>query len=133
MPCQHPGKILLKQYLEPQKISQNRLARAIKVPPRRINEIIHEKRAVSTDTAVRLALYFGNSASYWMHLQAAFDIAKISGSISRQLNMMQPAVAKAVSREGLDHETNQMSTQKPAETRIRPPSPGNSLKKRIMR
>ena len=124
MPCLHPGKILLKQYLEPQKISQNRLARAIKVPPRRINEIIHGKRAVSTDTAVRLALYFGNSASYWMQLQAEFDIEKISGNISRQLNMIQPAAAKPA---------DQVSTHKPVETRIQLPSPGNSLKKRIMR
>ena len=74
MSCQHPGKILLQQYLEPQKISQNKLARAIKVPPRRINEIIHEKRGITADTSVRLAIYFGGSASYWMHLQAEYDL-----------------------------------------------------------
>ena len=90
MPCQHPGKVLLKQYLEPRSISQNALARAIKVPPRRINEIIHEKRGITADTAVRLAIYFGGSASYWMHLQAEFEIEKVKHNISTQLSTIQP-------------------------------------------
>ena len=90
MPCQHPGKVLLQQYLEPQNISQNALARSIKVPPRRINEIIHEKRGITADTAVRLAIYFGGSASYWMHLQAEFEIEKVKHHISTQLNTIQP-------------------------------------------
>ena len=89
MPCQHPGKVLLQQYLLPQKISQNGLARAIKVPPRRINEIIHEKRGISADTAVRLAIHFGGSASYWMHLQAEFEIEKVRNNISIQLSTIQ--------------------------------------------
>ena len=91
MPCQHPGKVLLQQYLEPQNISQNALARSIKVPPRRINEIIHEKRGITADTAVRLAIYFGGSASYWMHLQAEFEIEKVKHNISTQLSTIQPA------------------------------------------
>ena len=90
MPCQHPGKVLLQQYLEPQKLSQNRLARAIKVPPRRINEIIHEKRAITADTAVRLAIYFGGSATYWMHLQSEFEIEKIRHRIKTQLSTIPP-------------------------------------------
>lgn len=89
MTCQHPGKVLLQQYLEPQKISQNKLARAIKVPPRRINEIIHGKRSVTADTAIRLAIYFGGSASYWMHLQAEFEIEKIRHNINIQLSTIQ--------------------------------------------
>ena len=89
MPCQHPGKVLQKHYLEPQNISQNALARAIKVPPRRINEIIHEKRGITADTAVRLATYFSNSASYWMHLQAEFEIEKVKHDIGRQLGSIQ--------------------------------------------
>lgn len=89
MACQHPGKTLLEQYLEPRKLSQNALARAIKVPPRRINEIIHEKRSITADTAVRLALYFGGSANYWMHLQAEFEIEKVKQNISIQLNTIQ--------------------------------------------
>lgn len=90
MPCLHPGKVLLQQYLEPQKVSQNALARAIKVPPRRINEIIHEKRGITADTAIRLAIYFGGSASYWMHLQAEFEIEKVKHNISTQLSTIQP-------------------------------------------
>ena len=66
----HPGIALLEQHLRPQNLSQNQVARAIKVPPRRINEIVLGKRAITADTALRLARYFGNSASYWMHLQA---------------------------------------------------------------
>ncbi|RKZ69813.1 MAG: addiction module antidote protein, HigA family [Gammaproteobacteria bacterium] len=89
MPCQHPGKVLLQQYLEPQKISQNRLARAIKVPPRRINEIIHEKRSITADTAVRLAIYFGGSATYWLHLQSEFEIEKVKQNIIIQLSTIQ--------------------------------------------
>ncbi len=90
MPCQHPGKVLLAQYLEPQNLSQNKLARAIKVPPRRINEIIHEKRGVSADTATRLAIYFGGSAIYWMHLQAEYDLEKVRKNITIQLSTIQP-------------------------------------------
>jgi addiction module HigA family antidote len=92
MSCQHPGQILLHQYLQPHRLSQNRLARAIKVPPRRINEIILEKRAITADTAVRLAHYFGNSASYWMHLQAEYDIEQARERIHVQLSTIRPPV-----------------------------------------
>lgn len=94
MNCQHPGKVLLQHYLEPQKLSQNQLARAIKVPPRRINEIIHEKRSVTADTAVRLAIYFGGSATYWLHLQAVFEIEKVRRNISIQLSTIQAPLPK---------------------------------------
>jgi len=60
----HPGEILLKEFLKPLEISQNILARGISVPPRRINEIVLEKRSISADTALRLAQYFGNSAKF---------------------------------------------------------------------
>lgn len=93
MACQHPGKVLLYQYLEPQGISQNKLARAIKVPPRRINEIIHGKRSVTADTAVRLAIYFGGSATYWTHLQAEFEIEKVKAQIKTQLCTIQPPLS----------------------------------------
>ena len=90
MSCQHPGKVLLAQYLAPQNISQNKLARAIKVPPRRINEIIHGKRGITADTAVRLAIYFGSSATYWLHLQAEYEIEKVKHNITIQLSTIQP-------------------------------------------
>jgi addiction module HigA family antidote len=95
MPCQHPGQILLHQYLEPHQLSQNRLARAIRVPPRRINEIVLEKRAITADTAVRLAHYFGNSASYWMHLQAEYDIEQARERIHVQLSTIRPPAGDA--------------------------------------
>jgi addiction module HigA family antidote len=70
----HPGEILLEEFLIPMELSQNRLARDIGVPPRRINEIVHGKRAVSADTALRLARYFGTSEAFWMGLQADYDL-----------------------------------------------------------
>jgi len=70
----HPGEILLEEFLDPMGLSQNRLARDIGVPPRRINEIVHGKRAVTADTALRLARYFGTSEAFWMGLQADFDL-----------------------------------------------------------
>jgi len=118
MPCQHPGKILLQQYLEPQKLSQNRLARAIKVPPRRINEIIHEKRSITADTAVRLAIYFGGSATYWLHLQAEYEIEKVKTNIAIQLNTIQIPLPA-------DHKKNQEQLLRTGTN--------NSIKKRIMR
>jgi antitoxin HigA-1 len=70
----HPGRILYEQFLIPSGLSQNALARELGVPPRRINEIILGKRGITADTALRLAKRFGNSAHYWMALQADYDL-----------------------------------------------------------
>lgn len=70
----HPGEILEYDFLEPMGISQYRLARDISVPPRRINEIVHGKRGISADTALRLARYFGTTDRFWLNLQAHFDL-----------------------------------------------------------
>lgn len=70
----HPGEVLMEDFLAPMSISQYRLAKDINVPPRRINEIVHGKRAVTADTALRLAEYFGMSAKFWMSLQAQYDL-----------------------------------------------------------
>ncbi len=70
----HPGEVLLEEFLTPMEISQNRLARDIGVPPRRINEIVHGKRAITADSALRLARYFGTSEGLWMGLQADYDL-----------------------------------------------------------
>ena len=70
----HPGEVLLEEFLTPLGINQNRLARDIAVPPRRINEIVHGNRAVSADTAPRLVRYFGTSEGFWMGLQADYDL-----------------------------------------------------------
>lgn len=70
----HPGDILLEEFLQPLGLSQNALARAIGVPPRRINEICLRKRAVTPDTALRLSRYFGMNDRFWMGLQMDFDL-----------------------------------------------------------
>jgi addiction module HigA family antidote len=70
----HPGRILYEKFLKPTGLSQNALARELGVPPRRINEIILGKRGITADTALRLAKRFGNSARFWMALQADFDL-----------------------------------------------------------
>jgi addiction module HigA family antidote len=70
----HPGEILLEEFLVPIGISQYRLAKDIGVPPRRINEIVHGTRAVSADTALRLARYFRTSERFWLNLQAQYDL-----------------------------------------------------------
>ena len=74
MPPIHPGEILLEEFLEPLKISQYRLAKDISVPPRRINEIVHGKRAISADTALRLARYFGTTDRFWLNLQTRYNL-----------------------------------------------------------
>lgn len=70
----HPGEVLLTEFLEPLGLSQYRLAKDLKVPARRINEIVHGDRAVSADTALRLARFFGTSDRFWLNLQAAYDL-----------------------------------------------------------
>jgi addiction module HigA family antidote len=70
LPPIHPGEVLLAEFLEPMEISQYRLAHDLSVPPRRINEIVLGKRAISADTALRLARYFGTSDRFWLNLQA---------------------------------------------------------------
>lgn len=70
----HPGEILLEEFLEPLGITQYRLARDIRVPPRRINEIVHGRRAITANTALRLARYFRTSERFWLNLQARYDL-----------------------------------------------------------
>lgn len=70
----HPGEVLLLEFLEPLELTQYRLAKSLKVPARRINEIVHGTRAVSADTALRLARFLGTSDRFWLNLQAAYDL-----------------------------------------------------------
>jgi addiction module HigA family antidote len=70
----HPGEILEKEFLEPLELSQYRVAKDIKVPPRRINEIVHGVRGISADTALRLARYFGTTEEFWLNLQMHYDL-----------------------------------------------------------
>ncbi len=70
----HPGEVLLLDFLEPLGLTQYRLAKSLSVPARRINEIVHGKRAISADTALRLARFFGTSERFWLNLQTAYDL-----------------------------------------------------------
>jgi addiction module HigA family antidote len=70
----HPGEILLEEFLKPMGISQYRLAKDTSVPPRRINEIVHGKRSITADTALRLSRYFGTSERFWLNLQTRYDL-----------------------------------------------------------
>ncbi|MFH1249611.1 MAG: HigA family addiction module antitoxin, partial [bacterium] len=74
LPPIHPGEILMEEFLEPMGISQYRLAKDISVPPRRINEIVHGKRSISADTALRLGRFFGMSPQFWLNLQTRYDL-----------------------------------------------------------
>ncbi len=89
----HPGEVLLEEFLEPMAISQNALARAMGVPPRRINEIVLCKRAISADTALRLAKVFGTSESFWMGLQADYDLEEARGKLGGHLNALERLAA----------------------------------------
>ena len=81
----HPGEVLQEEFMSPMGISQNRIARDIGVPPRRINEIVHGNRAVTADTALRLARYFDISEGFWMGLQADFDLEEARERLGKRL------------------------------------------------
>jgi addiction module HigA family antidote len=85
IPPIHPGEILLEEFLVPLEISQYRLAKDIGVPARRINEIVHGKRAITPDTALRLSLYFGLSERFWINLQAHYDLEVEKDRLSDRL------------------------------------------------
>ncbi|WP_417913453.1 HigA family addiction module antitoxin [Candidatus Electronema sp. TJ] len=85
MPPIHPGKILLEKFLQPMGISQYRLAKDMSVPPRRINEIVHQKRAISADTALRLGIFFDMSPQFWMNLQSRYDLEKAEDMLQGKL------------------------------------------------
>jgi len=91
----HPGEILLEEFLEPMRLSQYRLAKDISVPARRINEIVHGKRAITADTALRLARYFGTSERFWMNLQIRHDLElqkeKLKGRLVREVAVLKEA------------------------------------------
>ena len=82
----HPGEILTEEFLIPMSISQSRLARDINVPPRRINEICLGKRAVTPDTALRLARFFGNSAEFWMNLQKRYELERAKDEMQARVD-----------------------------------------------
>lgn len=85
MPPIHPGEILLEDFLKPLGISQYRLAKEMNVYPRKINEIVHGKRAITADTALRLARYFGTTAELWMNLQAHYELEQARDQVESQI------------------------------------------------
>ena len=86
----HPGEVLMEDFIEGFGITQNKLAVAIGVPPRRINEIVHGKRAVTADTALRLGKYFGVSAQFWLNLQTQYDLDVAEDRLSMQIDVITP-------------------------------------------
>lgn len=93
IPPIHPGEILMEEFLEPLEVSQNRLAVAIGVPPRRINEIVHGKRRITADTALRLARYFGTTDRFWLNLQTRFDLEIEKDHLGNALDQIEPLQA----------------------------------------
>jgi addiction module HigA family antidote len=91
----HPGEVLLEDFLKPLGLTQYRLAKALSVPPRRINEIVHGTRAVSADTALRLARFFGTSARFWLNLQTGYDLDveqdRLAGRLRREVQVLRKA------------------------------------------
>jgi antitoxin HigA-1 len=93
LPPIHPGEVLLEEFLKPLVITQYRLAKSLSVPPRRINEIVHGKRGISADTAMRLAHFFGTSERFWMNLQTTFDLERehdrLAGKLEHEVRVFQ--------------------------------------------
>lgn len=94
LPPVHPGEVLLEDFMKPLGLSQYRLAQELNVPALRISQIVHGKRAVTADTALRLARYFGTSANVWMRLQARYDLevaeAELADRVKREVKVRQP-------------------------------------------
>ncbi|MBM7815703.1 addiction module HigA family antidote [Brevibacterium paucivorans] len=86
----HPGEILMEEFLDPMGITQHKLAVSIGVPPRRINEIVHGKRRITADTALRLGRFFGTTAQFWINLQSHYDLDVESEAIADQLELIKP-------------------------------------------
>jgi addiction module HigA family antidote len=81
----HPGEVLREDFLVPLGMSANALAKALRVPAPRVNDIVRERRGVTADTALRLARYFNSTPQFWMNLQAAFDLRKAEGEVARKI------------------------------------------------
>ncbi len=86
----HPGEVLLDEFLEPLQVTQHRLAVSIGVPPRRINEIVHGKRRITADTALRLARYFGTTDRFWLNLQTRYDLETEKDRLGSALEQIRP-------------------------------------------
>jgi antitoxin HigA-1 len=86
----HPGEVLLEEFMKPMAITQYRLAKETELPARRINEIVHRKRAITADTALRLARFFGTSEMFWLNLQARYDLDMQKEKLGARLQSVRP-------------------------------------------
>ena len=88
----HPGEVLLEEFMKPLRISQYRLAKDVSVHPRRINQIVHDKRSVTANTALRLSRYLGTSARFWLNLQSRYDLevekARLGDCLAREVQVL---------------------------------------------
>ena len=126
MAWHHPGKTLYEHFLQPGKLSQNQLARAIEVPPRRINEIVLGKRAITADTAVRLGRSFNNEPAYWMKLQTDYDIALAINNIGIHLY--------AIAQQETSPADAAVNERQPAEPRLAErTNRNNNIRRRLLR
>ena len=89
----HPGEVLMEEFLDPLGVTQHRLAVEIGVPPRRINEIVHGKRRITADTALRLARYFGTTDRFWLNLQIRYDLEVEKDHLGNSLDRIEPLEA----------------------------------------
>ncbi|MBM4285052.1 MAG: HigA family addiction module antidote protein [Deltaproteobacteria bacterium] len=86
----HPGEILLEEFMKPLGLSQNRLGRALKVSPRRINEIVHGKRGITSETALRLSRFFGTSPEFWLGLQTDYELDEAKDRLAERIEQEVP-------------------------------------------
>ncbi len=107
----HPGEILLEEFLIPLEISQNKLANDMKVPPRRINEIVHALRSITADTDLRLSRALGTSEGFWLGLQADYDLEERKSKIHTELQTINNLQAEALSRRRENIATPKMSSR----------------------
>ena len=95
MPPIHPGEVLLEDFLKPLGISQYRLGKDLRVPPRRINEIVHGTRSITADTALRLSRYFGATDRFWLNMQARYDLEIEKDRLGDRIEREVPVLARA--------------------------------------
>ena len=92
----HPGEILLEEFLKPMALSQNRLAMELRMPTHRVNEIVHGRRSITADSALRLAKFFGTTPDFWLNLQKSYDLAAAQEELKNELSRIrtfEPAFA----------------------------------------
>jgi addiction module HigA family antidote len=86
----HPGEILREEFLKPMAMSAYALAKRLRVPPPRINDIVLERRGITADTALRLSRFFGTTEQFWLNLQDAYDVGRVKAELARELEQIEP-------------------------------------------